>query len=163
MYDHSIRVPTAVRWPGIIEPGTVIKATVSNLDWFPTICDMCRVDIPADTTLHGRSIVPLLRGTMADWDNDLYAEYSTHHQSRTDMRVWRTPEWKLIRDFGNAGRDELYHLTVDPQEHDNLIASEAPEPRAAMTQLDAAIRTRMRAINDPLLDRIDKDVAAPDR
>ncbi|MEZ6067460.1 MAG: hypothetical protein R3B90_17525 [Planctomycetaceae bacterium] len=79
------------------------------------------------------------------------------------MRVWRTPEWKLIRDFGNAGRDELYHLTVDPQEHNNLIASEAPEPRAAMTQLDAAIRTRMRAINDPLLDRIDKDVAAPDR
>ena len=30
MYDNSIKVPTMIRWPGVIQPGTVIKETVSK-------------------------------------------------------------------------------------------------------------------------------------
>ncbi|GIT29069.1 MAG: hypothetical protein Ct9H300mP1_11150 [Planctomycetaceae bacterium] len=44
MYDNSIKVPTMIRWPGVTRArGTVVKQTVSNLDWFPTILAMAGV------------------------------------------------------------------------------------------------------------------------
>ena len=151
MYDHSIRVPTMIRWPGVVRPGTVIDKTVSNLDWFPTLLEMAGAKLPQDAKIHGESFVPLLQGKPIAWDNDFYAEYSTKHQSHTHMRMIRTPEWKLIRDFLNEGRDELYHLTQDPAEANNLIDSNSPEIQSVIQQLDAKILANMQAIDDPVL------------
>ncbi len=151
MYDNSIRVPTMIRWPGVVRPGTVIDKTVSNLDWFPTLLEMAGAKLPQDAKIHGESFVPLLQGKPIAWDNDFYAEYSTKHQSHTHMRMIRTPEWKLIRDFLNEGRDELYHLTQDPAEANNLIDSNSPEIQSVIQQLDAKILANMQAIDDPVL------------
>ena len=63
----------------------------------------------------------------------------------------RTPEWKLIRDFKNAGKDELYHLARDPGETVNLIDSIEPVVRQVRMDLDVKIRTKMRELNDPVL------------
>ncbi len=154
MYDHSIRVPTAVRWPGTIDPGTVIDETTSNLDWFPTILEMAGVEIPGNVTIRGRSIVPVLKENAADWNNDFYAEYSTHHQSHTHMRMYRTPRWKLVRDFLNRDRDELYDLRNDPAESNNLIDSEDPQLQKVVAELHDKIVERMEAVNDPVLKTI---------
>ena len=151
MYDHSIRVPAAVHWPGTIQPGTRVAQTISNLDWYPTLLAMAGVELPAGELIRGRDFLPILLGESAAWDNDFYAEYSTHHQSRTHMRMYRTPEWKLIRDFFNDGRDELYHLAEDPDETTNLIESEDPAVTAAVARLDAKILQYMRETNDPVL------------
>ena len=37
MDDQSLRVPTAVKWPGVIKPRTRISETVTSLDWYPTL------------------------------------------------------------------------------------------------------------------------------
>ena len=103
--------------------------------------------------IRGRSIVPLLKGEAEDWDNDFYAEYSTRHQSRTDMRMYRTPDWKLIRDYLNPERDELYDLRNDPGETRNLIQD--PKRRRLIEDLDRRIRERMRANGDKLLSAIE--------
>ena len=151
MYDHSIRIPTAVHWPGTIQPGTRIAQTISNLDWYPTLLALAGVDLPAGELIRGRNFLPILLGESPEWDNDFYAEYSTHHQSRTHMRMYRTPEWKLIRDFLNDGRDELYHLAEDPGETSNLIESEDPALKAVSARLDAKILQYMRETKDPVL------------
>ncbi|QDU50292.1 sulfatase family protein [Gimesia panareensis] len=152
MYDNSIRVPTAVLWPGVTKSGQIVKGTVSNVDWFPTLLEMAQVDLPENLTIRGTSFVPLLKQAEAtDWDNDFYAEYSTKHQSHTHMRMYRTPEWKLIRDFLNPERDELYHLTTDPQEATNLINSDDPQVRKIRDQLHQKILSNMKSVNDPVL------------
>ncbi|MAT13765.1 MAG: N-acetylgalactosamine-6-sulfatase [Planctomyces sp.] len=152
MYDHSIRVPLAIRYPAMIKPGTVVEHTVGSLDWFATLLDLAGVEAPAVATEYGRSFVPLMKGeTPDDWNDDFYAEYSTHHQSQTHMRMYRTPEWKLIRDFLNPERDELYHLTEDPEENENLIKSDDVVILAVKDELSQRILERMEAINDPLL------------
>ena len=153
MYDNSIRVPTAVYWPGTISAGTRITETVSNLDWYPTILAMAGADLPEGELIRGRNFVPILKGESPEWDNDFYAQYSTHHQSHTHMRMYRTPEWKLIRDFLNEGRDELYHLTEDPGETTNLIASEDPAVARIIEQLHGKIIEYMRDTNDPVLEQ----------
>lgn len=156
MYDNSIRVPTAVVWPGVVEPGTTIERTVSNLDWYPTIVELAGASKPSGETIRGRSLTPLLRGDDVDWDDDFYAEYSTRHQSRTEMRMWRTSKWKLVRDFLDPSRDELYDLEHDPEERINRIDSPAQEVRLAIEELHGKIIDQMRRTGDPLLQAIQR-------
>lgn len=151
MYDHSIRVPTMVRWPGVVKAGTVIERTVSNLDWYPTLVDIAGGKLPDGEAIRGRSIVSLLRGDDVKWDDGFYAEYSTHHQSHTHMRMYRTSRWKLVRDFLNPERDELFDLKSDPSESTNLLQAETPPPREVLAELDAEIASHMKANNDAVL------------
>jgi arylsulfatase A-like enzyme len=36
-WEGGFRVPAAVRWPGVVEPGTVLNGLVSHNDWLPTL------------------------------------------------------------------------------------------------------------------------------
>ena len=148
MYDHSLRVPTAVRWPGVIAPGTVITQTVTNLDFYPTI--LALADVVA-TGHRGRNFLPLLKGEQVEWSNDLFAQYDTRHQSRTSMRAWRTSGWKLVRDFLDPARNELYDLAADPEETSNLIGLDNQRTRKVLGQLNRRLLQEMRRIDDPAL------------
>jgi len=152
MYDTSLRVPALVRWPAAIKAGTVVPETVTHLDWFPTILAAAGIPIPSNVQVRGRNILPVLRHESVPWNNDLYAEYSMHHGARTHMRAWRTPRWKLVQDFLNPGRDELYDLRNDPGESRNLINDPRPEVRRVIGDLGAKIVERMRELKDPVLD-----------
>lgn len=151
MFDTSLHVPMIVRWPGVITPGSVNEHTISHLDWLPTFAAIANGKIPADASVRGHNIEPLLRGKKTDWDESFYAEYSTKHQSHTHMRALRTPHWKLICDFLNEGRDELFNLAADPGETKNLIAEQSEEARKARSQLAAQILERMKSLKDPSL------------
>ena len=148
MWDRSMRVPAAIRWPAALEPGRVTQ-TVSNLDWYPTLLALAGLAPEPDATIHGRNFLPLLRGETVAWDNDLYGEYSQHHYQEVDLRMYRTPEWKLVRDFRNEGRDELYHLAADPEESTNRIHD--PGVQDMVARLDARLIDSMRRIHDPVL------------
>lgn len=151
MFDTSLHIPLAIRWPGVIKPGTVEARTVSHLDWLPTFAAITGAKMPAGTVLRGRDISPVLRGTAQRWDNDFYAEYSMRHGATVHMRTLRTPEWKLTRDFNSEGRDELYHLAADPDETRNLIADGSPAVTKARAALDARILAKMEELKDPAL------------
>ena len=36
-WEGGFRVPCAIRWPGVIKPGTVINDIFHHMDWIPTI------------------------------------------------------------------------------------------------------------------------------
>jgi uncharacterized sulfatase len=148
MFDTSLKVPTAVRWPGAVAPETVVEKTVTNLDWYPTLLEMAGVPLPEGETIRGRSLAPLLKGEDVDWSDDIYSEYSQHHSMETGFRVYRTPEWKLIRDFVREGKDEMYHLAEDPGETRNLIEDSRYEDIRA--QLDRRILAKMKELGDAL-------------
>jgi len=152
MYDNSIFVPTAVRWPDHIAPGTVLDLPVSNLDWYPTLLSLTGIAPPNGETIRGRNISGTLLGDKADWPDVCYGEYSTHHQSKTHMRMIRTTNWKLVRDFLNPERDELFDLKNDPAESRNVIA--VKKNAAVVKELHGMIVARMREVKDPVLDRV---------
>ena len=37
-WEGGFRIPMMVRWPGVIQPGTVRNDIISLIDWFPTLC-----------------------------------------------------------------------------------------------------------------------------
>ena len=152
MYDNSIFVPTAVRWPGHIAPGTQLDLPVANLDWYPTLLALTGIAPPKGETIRGRNISGALLGNKADWPNVCYGEYSTLHQSKTHMRMIRTANWKLVRDFRNPERDELFDLKNDPAESQNVI--KARQNVTVVKELHGMILARMREVKDPVLTRL---------
>ena len=162
MYDHSLRVPALVRWPGVTRPGAVIERTAVNLDWYRTLVAAAGLEVPAGATVRGRDLAPILAGREVAWDDDMFGQYSRHHDTTADLRMYRTRPWKLIRDFRNAGRDELYDLEHDPGEARNLIDSPDPAHRAVVEHLHARLLTCMREIDDPVLPAAATRTAASD-
>lgn len=144
LFDHAIRVPGIIRWPGVIAPGTRVAECVSFVDWLPTLMDMTGLAMPSDPGLRGRSFLPLLTGRPPAWDNTLFAQHRT-------LRACRTPPWKLVRDFSGRHPDELYHLAEDPSETRNLINRDTPAVRAITHELDQRLQAHMSEIGDPLL------------
>ncbi|MBL8230986.1 MAG: sulfatase [Bryobacterales bacterium] len=107
IYEESVRTPLVARWPGVIKPGTVSKALVSNLDYGETFLDAAGVAVPSD--MQGRSMVPVLRGEVpADWRKAFYYHYyeegvhsvAPHDGVRTDrytlVNYYKSKEWELF-------------------------------------------------------------------
>lgn len=154
MFDTSLKVPTIMCWPGRIVAGRTVQHTVTHLDWFPTICAAAQVQMPPETVLRGRNILALLDGRVKDWDDDYFGEYSMHIDARTHMRCYRTPRWKLVRDFLHPERDEFYDLAKDPEERNNLIHDTRKEVREAIQALHERLLAKMRQHNDPVVQLI---------
>jgi N-acetylglucosamine-6-sulfatase len=142
-YEESIRVPLYVRWPGRIRPGLTIAEDAVSIDLAPTILEIAGA--PAAPGMHGRSLVPLLRGEKVPWRTSILVEYFSDtvfpRMSKMGYQCARTPDWKYIRYVDLEGMDELYDLRADPNEMTNVIGR--PEASAA--------RERMRGELDRLL------------
>ena len=149
MYDNSLRVPTCVVWPGVTKPGTRIDSSVTNLDWYPTMQEIAGGSSAKKKIVRGRDLSTLLTGSADGWDDEVFAQYSTRHQSKTHMRCYRTSKWKLVRDFNDPQRDELFNLIADPSETTNLIDQQ--QHQAIVTLLHAKLLSKMKEINDPAL------------
>lgn len=70
------------------------------------------------------------------------------------MRVWRTKKWKLIMDYKNTYRHELYNLEKDPEETTNVF--DRPENQKLITQLEGKLIQKMKIINDTVWKITDK-------
>jgi N-sulfoglucosamine sulfohydrolase len=172
--DRGTGVLLIVRGPGGFHGGRVSDALVSQVDLFPTICELAGIDAPP--WVQGTSLLPLLRRE-TDRVNDAIFLELTFHAAYEPLRAIRTRRHKYVRRFGDrlrpvlpnvddgptkdlliaAGwgerelpREELYDLLFDPQEAVNLIGS----PRCAEVEADLRSRLQewMAATGDPLLD-----------
>ncbi len=148
MFDTSLKLPTIVRWPGVVKPGSTIDRTVTNLDWFPTLCEIGQAKIHPTIIVRGRSIASLLKAEELNWDDSFYGEYNMRNGSKTAMRCYRTRDWKLMIDFANPGRGELYNLKNDPDETHDLFTSNQEAAKKARTELEAMLREKMRQLGD---------------
>lgn len=122
-YEESMRVPLLARAPGLIKPGTQINQMVLNLDIAPTILDLAGLSKPKQ--MQGVSAVPLMQGQQVSWRDKVFYEYyweNAFPQTPT-MHSIRTDRYKFTRIHGTWDINELYDLTQDPLEVNNLIRS----------------------------------------
>jgi uncharacterized sulfatase len=127
-------------------PGRVIGETVSLLDWLPTLAALADAELPEGTILRGRDVSGLLRGEPFEDVPGYYGEYSMRHGATADLRMYRTVEWKLVRDLRDSQREELYDLVNDPEETTNLAQSSDPRVGAARNRLHAQLDDAMKGL-----------------
>lgn len=80
LYDSGTHQPLAIRWPGVVKPGTKIDAYVSLVDIAPTFLDFAGVK-PFDY-MTGQSWVPLLKGQVQPNRTEVFVERERHANVR---------------------------------------------------------------------------------
>jgi arylsulfatase A-like enzyme len=180
LYDRGTGVMFILRGAGGFLGGKVIDELVSQVDLYPTICELAGVETPSFA--QGSSLLPMMRGEQPTVRDAVFTEL-TYHAAYDPQRAIRTPRWKYIRFFDDydravlpnvddspskdvfveAGwgerpvpREQLYDLLLDPQEGNNLAADPAFEH--VRSELAERLERQMRDTDDPLLDG---PVAAP--
>jgi arylsulfatase A-like enzyme len=116
MYEESLRTPLLVRWPGVVEPGSVRHELVMNLDLAHTFLEIGGAR--PDPGMQGVSLLPLLRGTdPAGWRDAIYYQYFAYPDWHMVHRQYgiRTRTHKLIH-YYEVGRWEMFDLVRDPAE-----------------------------------------------
>ncbi|APX97952.1 sulfatase-like hydrolase/transferase [Natronorubrum daqingense] len=123
MYDDTYRIPLQVRWPGVVDAGSVCDAPVHLHDLAPTFLELGGVDVPE--SFDARSLVPLLEasGDSDDvpeaWPESVFAQYHGDEFGLYTQRTVRTDRHKYV--YNGPDVDELYDLEADPAELNNLI------------------------------------------
>ncbi len=151
MFEESVLVPFMVKWPGIIEPGSVNKNLVSTIDVFPTIMDIVRSK--STPKVDGKSMTPLFKGEdKTPWRKYYCDTYDMinlgNNGEKPHMRMLRSQKWKYViyEDengllMDNGARDQLFNLESDPGELNNLYQKK--EHKETVDYLDAALRNWM--------------------
>jgi arylsulfatase A-like enzyme len=171
--DGGIGVMLVMRGPHGFTGGKVIDSLVSQIDIFPTLCEM--LDLERPSWLEGRSFLPVVRGEIRDVNHEVFAEV-TYHAAYEPQRAVRTRRWKYIRRYDDRARpvltnydngpskgtwlehgwgarvvapEQLYDLVFDPNETNNL----APDPNyeGILSNLRSRLGEWMEATHDPLL------------
>lgn len=121
LFDTSVKVPFIACWPGHILPNRVTSSMCSHYDIIQTINDILELDAKLPDNLPGKSFASvLLEGKDIDNHVVILDEYG-------NSRMIRNQEWKYIHRYP-YGPHELYHLSQDPEEKNNLVEVEEYQP-----------------------------------
>jgi arylsulfatase A-like enzyme len=115
-YEESVRVPLYVRGPGV--PAGSKGQLVVNTDFAPTFADLAGVSFAAD----GHSFASLLYGEDIPWRSAVLLERTSNNTQA--FEAIRTRGYKYVE--YNNGETELYDLTSDPYELQNISDTANP-------------------------------------
>jgi len=133
-WEGGFRVPALIRWPGVVQPGTVINDIFSHQDWFPTLTSAAGIQdvnkklkkgyTAGDKTfkvhLDGYDQTDLLAGTGPGKRETIF-----YFDDNANFNAMRWNDWKIhfaLQMDGWAGPREslnfprMIHLRSDPYE-----------------------------------------------
>jgi arylsulfatase A-like enzyme len=125
LFEGGIKVPSIISWPGKLPAGQVREQFAVNTDWFPTLAELCNINLPR-ADLDGKSLVNVINNTTAPSPHD-----QGYCWAFKKMWVARKGKWKLLGnpvDTGIKGTalelDALFlvDLEADPGETTNLVS-----------------------------------------
>jgi arylsulfatase A-like enzyme len=118
LFEELVHVPLILWGPGIVPAGRV-EAAVGTVTLHRTVCELMGVE-PAGA---GPSLLAVARGDAAPGPILLDTLKGRRPGDKTAHRLdgVRTDRWKLLRHQVEPMRYELYDLSVDPGEQDDLL------------------------------------------
>lgn len=136
IYDATLHVPLIIRLPSPAPKPAVVSAPVSLVDIMPTVLSLLHLDVPAE--VQGQDLSPLLSGASPDQPRALYAEsfLPRLHFNWSELRGIQAGKYHFI----DAPRAELYDLSRDPGETQNLLAAKKAVAGELRAKLAATIR-----------------------
>jgi arylsulfatase A-like enzyme len=126
-----------VHVPGQKRPGQACNALVELVDLYPTLCDLCGLELPEH--LEGTSFLPLVDQPDRDWKSAAFSQFARQVVMGRSMRTsrYRYTQWRRGGDGRVMGR-ELYDHKTDPGENTNIAAD--PENADLVRRLDTKLQ-----------------------
>ncbi|MEO6809809.1 MAG: sulfatase, partial [Isosphaeraceae bacterium] len=136
-YEGGVRVPMIVKWPGVVQPGSVCDVPVISADSYPTFSAITGASVPASHAIDGESLVPLLKQSGTLKRDALYWHYPHYHPGgATPYSAVREGDFRLV-EFFEDDRVELYNLKNDLGETHDLAAKRPKKAAALRAKLHA--------------------------
>lgn len=132
LYEGGLRVPAFATGPGITA-GQTTQEPVYTIDLFPTLLELACTDESPETD--GASLVPLWNGGLLD-RKKLFWHFPCYIGQGGPSSAMRKGNFKLI-EFFETGSVELYDLSTDPEERNNLAESNKALTAELYTELTA--------------------------
>lgn len=132
--EGGIRVPGLLVWPAKVKKPRTVTAPCFTSDYFPTILDALGVELPADRTYDGTSLLPFVSGAETKRKKPLGFLNKGGKEA-----VWMEERYKLI---STPKGDRLYDIIADPGEANDLAASKpavAGRMRSGLTNWKSAV------------------------
>ncbi len=125
VHQGGVRVPFYIRYPSKFEKNTDIKTRAAHIDILPTVAQICNVELPRETLIDGKSLVPLIMSEKEDWTNrSLFFYWTRRYPELYYNMTLLKGSYKLV---GNTNYNapikdfELFNLDKDPYEQKNII------------------------------------------
>jgi len=126
IYEDACHLPLAIRWPGIVAPGTKIDDFVSFVDIAPTFVDIAGAQ---STAMSGKSLINVLRGTSSARDHVILGrereDVGRPNDEGYPVRGVRTKDFFYTRNFKPdrwpAGNPETGYTDIDNSPTKTLI------------------------------------------
>jgi len=121
LYEGGVRVPLIIRWPDLTKAGSVSGEPVTLTDLYATLMAANGLSaLEGDSGRDAVNLLPVLENADVTLPRDaLYWHYPHYYPTTTPVSSVRAKEWKLL-EFLEDNRLELYNLTNDPGEKNNL-------------------------------------------
>jgi arylsulfatase A-like enzyme len=134
LHEGGIRVPLIARWPGRIAPGSAASHVGYLGDFFATFAEL--LGQPAEPGLDSVSLLPTLTGRTGDQKGHEYLYWEFYEQG--GRQAVRFGPWKAIREPMKTGRVQLFDLSKDLGEANDLAAAEPGLAARAARYMDEA-------------------------
>jgi len=120
MHDTSIKVPLIIYDPRVSNnrQGKTIEEMVLNIDITPTILELAGIPVPKE--YQGQSLLPLTKNKNVSWRSEILTEHLWDFEHIPKTEGVRTDRWKYIRYQNHPEYEELYDMSADPSEKNNL-------------------------------------------
>jgi arylsulfatase A-like enzyme len=151
LYDTNLHVPLIISCPERVPEGLRLGGLVRHLDVAPTILEFADLeDAAEEARMEGTSLVPLIEARNSAGTCD---EVYITENAWMKKRGFRTKKYKFIEslydELHHRPPYELYDLTTDPGEQNNLAAARPDLLKAFKQRLDAYIERRVAQTGNP--------------
>mgnify|MGYP001145806118 CR=1 FL=1 len=134
-WEGGIREPYLIKAPMLKNTPKQIDYPVSGIDFYPTLLDLIGAEKHTEHVVDGVSLVPLLKGESLD-TRPLFWHYPHYgNQGGDPVSIIRKDAYKLIH-YWEDGHDELYNLSTDPGETNDLSAEKSEIAQNLRNELD---------------------------
>ncbi|MBK3517099.1 sulfatase-like hydrolase/transferase [Carboxylicivirga marina] len=131
LFEGGIRVPFAMRWPGVIPAGQTYEKAISSMDVMATIVSQNNISINAERPLDGVDLIPYLTGETEEEPHD-YLFWRKWEQNAMAILHQNT---KLVANSDqNENTPELFNLNSDLGEQNNLRSSDEATSESLMKE-----------------------------
>ncbi|MFP4384925.1 MAG: sulfatase [Spirochaetia bacterium] len=117
-WEGGMRLPFIIRWPEAVPAGRECSGLSSSIDLLPTLAGIIGSPLPGGRIIDGTDITPLLKDPGSESPRKTFFYY------KMDMlEAVRHGSWKLHVSKNSEPVQELYNLTENPGEENNLYDS----------------------------------------
>jgi len=148
LWDGGHRIPFIVRWPGKVANASTCNQLICLTDLFATVGDITGGTVPENSCEDSVSFLPALHG-----EKIVSSRKGVIHHSVSGHFAYRQDNWKLLLAKGSGGwsspreneaatdapRAQLYDMSADVGETENLYAEKPELAEKLLAQLSADI------------------------